>query len=124
MNSLIQEILNDIKNLNLKKVSIGFLRDKYQTGDKIECKIKEVVEFITLNNLKDNFLDRKFHGDFRDKQLAFLIKNEKSYEVFYSERGGKHCLTIHDDYESALFDYLDRMFNEIGINSPDSIINA
>lgn len=124
MNSLIQEILNDIKSLNDKKVNIGSLRDKYQSSDKVKCEIKDVVAFIISNNLKNSFLDKEFHGDFRDKQLTFLLECDKDYEVFDSERGGKHFLQKYVDYESALFDYIDRIFNEIGIIASDSKINS
>ncbi len=124
MSSIISELVDDIKNLNLKKLNIGSLRDKYQLSDRKECSIKAVVDFIILNNLEDNFLDEIFYGDFRDKQIAYLLKSDKGFEVFYSERGGKHCMKIYNDYESALFDYLDRIFNEIGINAPDSEIHS
>ncbi|MFK8139442.1 MAG: hypothetical protein AB8E15_13865 [Bdellovibrionales bacterium] len=120
MSSRIQEIVNDLKNLNLKKISIGSLRDKYQSGNKTSCKIREVIDYIILNNLKDSFVDKEFYGDFRDKQLTFLLECDNSYEVFCSERGGKHLLEKYDDYESALFEYLDRMFNELSINAIDS----
>lgn len=120
----ISSIVDDIIQLNLGVLNIGKLRDKYNGTIEPKVSIKEVLDYVNLNKLENSFVENVFYGDFRDKQLPFLLKVKNGFEVFDSERGSKHGLELYGSLNAALFDYFDRMFNEIGHVATDSVINS
>ena len=97
-------IVDDIIQLKLGVLNIGKLRDKYNGTIEPKMSIKDALSYITLNKLENSFIEKIFYGDFRDKQLTFLLKVENGFEVFDSERGGKHSLELYSDFNAALFD--------------------
>jgi hypothetical protein len=66
----------------------------------LECSLKEVMSYIKKNKLQHKFIDPPF--DFTDRG-AYLDKvNPFIYEVFDSERGGKHLLKKFNSLDKAI----------------------
>lgn len=84
---------------------------------------KSINELKKTNSIK-LIIDQHWYGDTRDKHVHYLISTNNKYEVFISERNGKHCLEIFEDFEKAVFVKLDALFNEMNFAADDSKINA
>ena len=116
----ISEFIDDCLNLSYSE-----FHNKYSEKVPIGITISAIIATARNENKLNNFIDEIWFGDKRDKKRHFLLKNTHGkFEVFVSDRGEKGWLAIHDNLESAIFDKLDLILNELGFAASDSIINA
>ena len=123
MKSSIKEVVEDLKNFRIETLNFGALREKY-SARKANFLIKEVVDFILANQLEEVILTKEGLNSYSDRQVLILLRTEDSYQVSNIERGQRHLVEDFGVLEEAMFEYLDRFFNEIGLDVTDSKINA
>lgn len=118
MSFSIIDFINDKSTLNLER-----FRLKYKNNIPSSISISESISVLKKSDSLNLMIDDHWYGDKRDKDGDYLIKKGNQYEVFESERFGRHCLVIFDNLEEAIFAKLDSLFNGMYHSAPDSIIN-
>lgn len=114
---------------------INFITDRNtltfeEFKDKYDSKIPSttmIANSITELKISGNFglmIDKSWFGDGRDKHMHYLLSNMNKYDVFISERNGRHCLESFTNLEDAIFVKLDALFNELNHAASDSTINS
>ncbi len=119
MNFSILDFINDRSNLSLDS-----FKEKYDGKIPSNVTILDSLNELKASNSLSLVIDQNWYGDIRDKHVHYLISNNGKYEVFISERNGKHCLEVFDDLEEAIFLKLDSLFNEMNFAPSDSKINS
>ncbi len=81
-----------------------------------------IAEYKKLGGNGADLIDQIWHGDPRDKKAYYLMKCDDGFEVFLSERGGKHWRQTFADLDAAIFHLVDASLNGYGIAPVDSKI--
>ena len=103
----------------IKELPTQDLRQKYGTDALKRLSIKALIdEFKSLGGDLSELIDpvwfgytRVRHGDININHY-YIMRCDEYYEVFESERGGKHGRTTHRDLESAVFRVVDSLINQ------------
>jgi len=103
--------------------SFESFKEKYDSKIPINVLIKTSIQELKNKEILHIIVDDNWYGDTRDKHCHYLIKKNNIFEVFISERNGRHCLETFSNLEEAAFAKLDALFNEMGHPASDSIIN-
>lgn len=110
------EFISDYKNLSendLYKKYYGKIPSSVTNGS--------VVARVFSTGAVNCFIDQVWHGDRRDSRTYFLMDLKNGlYEVFQTERGGKHMRTVHGALEAALEAKVDFLLHALGHNPPDA----
>lgn len=120
---VVSEILTKIKDHIAGNLTLGGLRDHFADFNFQQVSIDDLIQKISSEKSFKEYIQSQYFGDRRDHQCIFLMANQGQWEVFDSERGSKHGVELFEKKEDALFDFLDRILNEIGYPAPDSVIN-
>jgi hypothetical protein len=106
MGSSERNLLMGEKEVNIQRLVQEVTTNWYDTegsefvNSRLDFSLKEVMNYITKNKLQQKFIDPPF--DFTDRG-AYLDKvNPFTYEVFNSERGGKHWLKKFTNLDKAI----------------------
>ncbi len=116
----ISEFIDDFLNFSSDE-----LENKYSKKIPMKTTISSIFSTARTENKLNSFIDTVWYGDKRDNKIYFLLKNtDGKFEVFISERGSKHWLTIHDNLESAIIEKIDLILNNLGFSASDSKIKG
>lgn len=111
------EFVADLLNMS----ELGLFQ-KYDNKIPSSTKVIEVVNAIKQLSAERKLVQKDWDGS---SDIVFnLVSTGNGYEVFQTERGGKHWVTRHDSIDAAIFDKIDRIFNALMHSAPDSKINA
>jgi hypothetical protein len=104
-----------------RKLTPGGFRDKYESNIPHGLTIKSCVDQILRDGLVYLIVDQgQKDGDYK-KEDFYLIPCEGGYEVFMTERGFRHGLTVYKTLEEAIAAKLQYYFNEVGYTARDAI---
>lgn len=110
------EFIADYKNMSEEE-----LYKKYYKNIPADVSNAGIVARIMAANASCFFIDEVWYGDRRDSRINFLLLSPSGqYEVFQSERGGKHLRTVHTSLEEALETKIDLLLYTLGHKPPDA----
>ena len=115
-------ILEFIKDRN--SMSFDEFSEKYKGKIPTDISIVESIKELKQSDSLSLLIDEAWYGDHRDRHVHYLISSDQNYEVFVSERNGKHCLEKFQDLEQAAFLKIDSLLNEMNCAARDSKINS
>ncbi len=85
--------------------------------------ILSLVDYLKNKNALQTFVDPMWFGDTRDQNTYYLLaRSDGKFEVFLSERGGKHWLRVYDSLEQAVSHKMDLLLNSLMFAAPDSTV--
>ncbi|MFZ9596321.1 MAG: hypothetical protein ACO3A2_09615 [Bdellovibrionia bacterium] len=81
-----------------------------------------IDEFKAAGGKNEDLVDPVWFGDSRDQKVYYLMKCDDGFEVFLSEKGGKHWRKTFRNLDEAVFDLVDVVVNGYGFLAVDTKI--
>ena len=114
--NIVEEFVKDLRIL-----SPGELMKKYDGKLPKDLKVTDVVDEIFRTGEGEGFVEapREF-PDVASNRLTIASTFDGKFEVYTSDRGGKHWRLEFSDLKEAIFCFIERRISLYGVKPPDA----